>query len=107
MEARYLDSKGDTILKKAISVTAVLAMLTLCGCSSSSSAPPLTQQAATAKTELHFNLDQCQPAGGNLYKCPASDKAVCDPNYHSDNGVLQCVRTGADGSIYVQNGIMR
>jgi len=107
MVARNLGPKADMTVKNTISATAVLAMLAFCGCSSSSSTPPLAQQAVTAKTELHFNLDQCQPVGGNLYKCPASDKAVCDPNYHSDNGVLQCVRTGADGSIYVQNGIMR
>jgi hypothetical protein len=53
------------------------------------------------KTELRFSLDQCQPYSGNLYKCPAIDKPVCNPDY---NGDVECVRIGPKGSIFVQRG---
>ena len=85
----------------AVGATAALALL-LGGCSSSVPATP-PEIAAMEKTELHFSLDQCERlADSNLYKCPAVDKAICDPHY---NGQLECVRVGGDGSIYVQKAI--
>jgi hypothetical protein len=77
----------------------VLGLLALGGCSSSE--PSSAEQAALAKTELHFSLDQCQPLDANLYKCPASDKPICNPDY---NGQVECVRVGPKGSVFVQSG---
>jgi hypothetical protein len=86
-------------------VTATLslvALLAVAGCSSSASTPPI-EVAEMENTELHFSLDQCErQSDANLYKCPAADKAICNPGY---NGQLQCVRVGRDGSIYVQKAI--
>ena len=85
----------------AIGATAALGLL-LSGCASSASAPP-SEIAEMKKTELNFSLDQCErQSDANLYKCPAVDKAICDPHY---NGQLQCVRVGRDGSVYVQKAI--
>ncbi len=87
------------ITKRAISAIAVLGLLALCGCSSSEPSP--TQQAALAKTELHFDINACQQIDPGLYKCPAADKPICSPDY---NGQAECVRTGPKGSVFVQSG---
>ena len=85
--------------KQIFLAISVLGMLALGGCSSSSE-PSTAQQAALAKTELHFDLNKCQDLGGGLYKCPASDKPICSPDY---NGQVECVRTGPKGSVFIQS----
>ena len=105
MVSRNSGIRAEKIAKRTISAIAVLGLLALGGCSSSTPATPA--DAAMEKTELHFNLDQCQPLGENMYKCPAIDKPVCNPNFHSDSGVLNCVKIGPKGSIFVQNGLVR
>ena len=92
---------ADRILPGAISAIAVLCMLALGGCSSYSPPSP-AEQATLAKTELHFSIDQCQPIEPGLFKCPATDKPICNPDY---NGQLECVRIGPKGSVFVQRGI--
>ena len=92
--------KTGTIAKGMISAIAVFGFLALAGCSSSE--PPPAQEAAMKKTELHFDLNKCQQIEGGLYKCPASDKAICNPDY---NGQAECVRIGPNGSVYVQSGL--
>lgn len=85
MASRNSDSKADEIAKRTISAIAVLGFLALGGCSSST--PPPAEQAALAKTELHFNLGECQQLEANLYKCPAVDKPICNPDC---NGQAEC-----------------
>jgi hypothetical protein len=86
--------------KQLFLAISVLGLLALGGCSSSSTEPSAAQQAALAKTELHFDLNKCQDLGAGLYKCPASDKPICSPDY---NGQVECVRTGPKGSVFVQS----
>jgi hypothetical protein len=84
-----------------VGATAALGLL-LSGCSSSASTTP-PEVAAMEKTEMRFSLDQCErQSDTNLYKCPAVDKPICNPDY---NGQLNCVRVGRDGSVYVQKAI--
>ena len=85
------------IVRSTVSVIAVLGFVALGGCSSSE--PSAAQQAALAKTELHFDLNKCEDLGAGLYKCPASDKPICNPDY---NGQVECVRIGPKGSVFVQ-----
>jgi hypothetical protein len=99
MVSRNSGIRLEEIARRAISAIAVLGLLALGGCSSSE--PSSAEQAALAKTELHFSLDQCQPLDANLYKCPASDKPICNPDY---NGQVECVRVGPKGSVFVQSG---
>ena len=99
MVSRNSGIRLEEIARRAISAIAVLGLLALGGCSSSEPSP--AEQAALAKTELHFSLDQCQPLDTNLYKCPASDKPICNPDY---NGNVECVRIGPKGSVFVQSG---
>jgi len=87
------------IAKRTISAIVVLALLALLGCSSSE--PSAAQQAALARTELHFDINTCQQIEPGLYKCPAADKPICNPDY---NGQAECVRIGPKGSVFVQSG---
>ena len=98
MLTRNPDPKLETILRRTIVAIATASLLALAGCSSSS-APSAAQQAALAKTELHFDLNACQNLGAGLYKCPASDKPICSPDY---NGQVGCVRIGPKGSVFVE-----
>jgi hypothetical protein len=94
------NSKPKRIAMRTLSSLAVLAMLAIGGCSSSTE-PSAAQQAALAKTELHFDINQCQPLSPGLYKCPATDKPMCSPDY---NGQAECVRIGPKGSVFIQSG---
>src|SRR5208337_5473635 len=98
MVHRNPGSNYRRLAKRAASAIAVLGLLALGGCSSSE--PPPAQQAAMAKTELHFDLGKCQQIEPGLYKCPAADKAICNPDY---NGQAECVRIGPKGSVFVQS----
>jgi predicted component of type VI protein secretion system len=99
MVSRNSLSRLNGLAKRATSVIAVLGLLVLGGCSTSD--PSAAQQAALAKTELHFDINACQPIEPGLYKCPAADKPICNPDY---NGQAECVRIGPKGSVFVQSG---
>jgi hypothetical protein len=99
MLSRNSGSNLERIAKRAISAIAVLGLLALGGCSTSE--PSAATQAGLARVELHFDLNQCQDLGAGLYKCPASDKPICNPDY---NGQVECVRIGPKGSVFVQSG---
>ena len=81
---------------------AVIGLLAFAGCSSSSE-PSAATQAALAKTELHFDINKCQQIEPGLFKCPAADKPICNPDY---NGQAECVRIGPKGSVFVQSGLV-
>ena len=93
-----LASKAERIVQNSIAVIMVLGFVALGGCSSSD--PSQAQQASLAKTELHFDINKCEDLGAGLYKCPASDKPICNPDY---NGTVECVRIGPKGSVFVQS----
>jgi len=92
--------KGNVVRTMAIAMT-LLGFMEMSGCSSSE--PSAAQQAALAKTELHFDINSCQPIEPGLYKCPAADKPICSPDY---NGQAECVRIGPKGSVFVQSGFV-
>jgi len=99
MVSQNSGSGVERIAKHTISVIAVLGLLAFGGCSTSE--PSAATQAGLAKVELHFDLNKCQDLGAGLYKCPASDKPICNPDY---NGQIECVRIGPKGSVFVQSG---
>jgi hypothetical protein len=100
MVSRNSGSKRQVVAKCALSAIAVLGLLALARCSSSE--PSAATQAGLARVELHFNLGECQPIEPGLYKCPAADKPICNPDY---NGQAECVRIGPKGSVFVQSGL--
>jgi len=99
MVNRNSGAKAGQMAKRMALAIAALGLLALGGCSSST--PPPAQDAAMKRTELHFDLNKCEPLEAGLYKCPASDKAICNPDY---NGQAECVRIGPKGSVFVQSG---
>jgi predicted component of type VI protein secretion system len=101
MANRKSGVRAEKMAKRMLLAIAMLGLLAVGGCSSSEPSP--AEQAALAKTELHFSLDQCQPLDANLFKCPAADKPICNPDY---NGQVECVRIGPKGSVFVQSGIV-
>jgi hypothetical protein len=98
MPRRNSNSKMEARMKRSIGMTTIVLLVTLAACSSSPT-PSASQQAALAKTELHFDLNACQDLGAGLYKCPALDQPICNPDY---NGQVQCVRIGPKGSVFVE-----
>lgn len=104
MAYRNSGSKAARTVEGASYLIAVLGLLALAGCSSSS--PPSTSTADVpahselATAELHLMLDQCKQLEAGLYKCPAFEKTICEPEYSGD---ANCVRTGHKGSIFVQS----
>jgi predicted component of type VI protein secretion system len=86
--------------KPILLTIAALGLLVFGGCSSSE--PSAATQAGLAKTELHFDINACQQIEPGLYKCPAADKPICNPDY---NGQAECVRIGPKGSVFIQSGI--
>ena len=99
MTNRNSRAKAEQMAKRIVLASAVLGLLALGGCTISNSPP--AEQASMAKTELHFDLNKCEPISAGLYKCPATDKPVCNPDY---NGQVECVRIGPKGSVFVQSG---
>jgi hypothetical protein len=94
-------SKRQRATKRSALSIAVLGLLALAGCSSYSE-PSAAEQKALAKTELHFDINACQQIEPGLFKCPAADKPICNPDY---NGQAECVRIGPKGSVFVQSGL--
>jgi predicted component of type VI protein secretion system len=99
MAHRISGPAGRQMAKVAIRAILISGLLIISGCSSSD--PTAAQQAALAKTELHFDINACQQIEPGLYKCPAADKPICNPDY---NGQAECVRIGPKGSVFVQSG---
>jgi len=58
------------------------------------------KRAALAKTELHFDLSQCQQIETGLYNCSATDKPICNADY---KGQAECVGVGRNGGVFVQS----
>ena len=86
------------IARRLASVAGLVGLLAmLSACSSTTPAPP---SEGLKGAELHFSLDQCQPLGADLYKCPAIDKPICGAGYNGTE--VNCVRIGPNGSVYVQ-----
>jgi hypothetical protein len=103
MAYRNFGLKAARTLKAASSAIAVIGLLALTGCSSTPSEPslpPVPPQSDLANSELHIYLDQCKQLETGLYKCPAFEKSICDPEYA---GQATCVRVGRKGSIFVQS----
>jgi predicted component of type VI protein secretion system len=100
MVSQNTGAKAKQMAKRNFLAIAVIGLLTLGGCSPSSE-PSAATQAALAKTELHFDINACQQIEPGLYKCPAADEPICNPDY---NGQAECVRIGPEGSVFVQSG---
>ena len=71
-------------------------MVSLAGCAAS----PSPESAGLKQTELSFNINKCDMIGPGLYRCPAIDKPICNPDYTGTP--VECLHTDKNGSITVQ-----
>ena len=78
-------------------VASAISMLLLTGCASSTPAP---DSMAMKQTELSFNINKCEMLGAGLYKCPAIDKPICNPDYTGTP--VECLHTDKNGNITIQ-----
>jgi hypothetical protein len=60
--------------------------------------PWARRAAMEKKTELHFDLSQCQQIEAGLYRCAVADKPICNAEY---KGQAQCIGVGPNGSVFV------
>ncbi len=60
--------------------------------------PWARRAAMEKKTELHFDLSQCQQIEAGLYRCAVADKPICNAEY---KGTAQCIGVGPNGSVFV------
>ena len=80
----------------AIALASAIWMLALAGCSAAT-----PESAALKRTELTFDINKCQQLGaGGLYKCPASDKPICSPDY--TGAEVDCLKINKNGTVIVQ-----
>lgn len=77
-------------------IAASLGFAMLAGCSSST--PPETS--AEKKAVANFDLGKCEALEPSLYRCPGSDKPLCDPDFARNE--VQCVKVTKDGVILQQ-----
>ena len=91
-----MDGRGAGVVCAAI-VLAFLGLAGLGGCSSSA-APDAT--AAQKSILMNFDLSKCQPLEAGLFKCPAVDKPLCNPDMARSD--VECIKVAKDGSLYVQ-----
>jgi hypothetical protein len=89
--------KSKQLVTAAIGFASALGMLSLAGCASSTPAP---QASSLKSTELSFNINKCEVLGAGLYKCPAIDKPICNPDYTGTP--VECLHTDKNGNITIQ-----
>ncbi|HEY6420979.1 MAG TPA: hypothetical protein VIX59_18430 [Candidatus Binataceae bacterium] len=94
---------------RSLLIGAVLMLAVGCGDSGSQginsmkSVPDVTPtqwSPAEKQIALTFDLDKCVPLQAGLYKCPAVDQPICQPNFN--NPGIQCLRIGHQGNVFVQ-----
>ena len=91
-----MDHSGKRTIIAMAFVSAALT-LSLEGCAASTPAP---DAATLNKTELSFNINKCEMLGAGLYKCPAIDKPICNPDYTGTP--VECLHTDKNGNITIQ-----
>jgi hypothetical protein len=89
-----VSSQGSKKRIWPVSIMCLSLMTVLGGCAPT----PPPETAAQKQLVAHFDINSCQAQGGGLYKCPSVDKPICTKDY---SGPLECLRTGMDGSIYI------
>jgi hypothetical protein len=73
----------------------IAAMLAIAGCSPAT--PPPGATAAQMQQAARFNLAECEVLEPSLYRCPGSDKPICDPDFARNE--VECVKVTKNGVI--------
>jgi hypothetical protein len=81
-------------------------LLLLCSATSHAQVTPASADSGASASrrklvEMTFDLSKCHTITPNLYKCPAVDKPVCNPDYTPSAGAAECIKVGRRGNVYV------
>ena len=82
----------------SIVVSAVfVGVLALAGCSTT----PLPQETPKqAMVVANFDLNKCQELDAGLFRCPAVDKPLCNPDFTRTD--VDCLHVGKKGELMLQ-----
>ncbi|MGH8676981.1 MAG: hypothetical protein ACREUQ_01350, partial [Burkholderiales bacterium] len=92
---------GALTRRLALTLAGAVGLAVLAGCAGYTPPPPET--AAQKQAMANFNLGQCTQIEPGLYRCPASDKAICTPGFARTD--VECVQVTKDGVVIRQPGI--
>ena len=90
--ARTADHRSRRGLAARAASAALISLLAIGGCSTSSSS-------SAVKT---FDLSKCEVLEPSLYRCPGYDAPLCDPDFSRND--VQCVRITKSGVALEQLG---
>jgi hypothetical protein len=106
MEGKRMNSGQDFLSRvraraarntgRALMLAVGIGTATFGGCASFTTPDP---SLAKMSVVANFDLSKCQMIQQDLYKCPAIDKPVCNPNFV--NSDIQCIRVDKNGSVEV------
>ena len=77
----------------ASAITLAFLLQVLAGCSGA-------QPSANEQAINNFDLSKCQVLEPSLYRCPGTDKALCDPDFARND--VQCVKITKTGVLLQQ-----
>jgi hypothetical protein len=84
-------------LRGALTLAGALALTLFAGCSSAQPSPDTESGRAAIS---NFDLSKCQVLEPSLYRCPGTDKALCDPDFARND--VQCVKITKTGVLLQQ-----
>jgi len=80
-----------------IAATVAVAGFTLAGCSTT---PPPQETPKQALVVANFDLNKCQELDAGLFRCPAVDKPLCNPDFVRTD--VDCLHVGKKGELMTQ-----
>lgn len=69
-------------------------LIGIAGCSSSQPNPTTNSQ---KRALANFDLSKCETIQPSLYRCPGSDKPLCDPDFARND--VECVKVTKSGHV--------
>jgi hypothetical protein len=76
-------------------VAGLAAMLAAAGCSPATPPPGATE--AQMQEAARFDLSKCEILEPSLYRCPGTDKPICDPDFSRNE--VECIKVTKNGVI--------
>jgi hypothetical protein len=81
-------------LTAAAAAGGIAAMLAIAACSPATP-PPGATEAQAQRMAANFDLSKCEILEPSLYRCPGSDKPICDPDFARNE--VECVKVTRNG----------
>jgi hypothetical protein len=78
-----------------LAAAGIAAMLAAAGCSPATPPPGATE--AQMQQAARFDLSKCEILEPSLFRCPGTDKPVCDPDFSRNE--VECIKVTHNGVI--------